>query len=407
MEPATFTNEEIKKFRAETRGTAEKIHFNNAGASLPPDIVVDTVIGYLREEATHGGYETEDKYQDLLQHTYSSIASLINAGTDEVAIVENASMAWGLAFNGITFNEGDEVITSEMEYVTNLLGFLNMRNTHHIQLRVIPNDEDGNFSLAALENAISPRTKLIAITHIPSTAGGMTPIVEIGKIARLHNILYLVDACQTIGQVPVDVKAIGCDMLAVTGRKFLRAPRGTGFLYVRKEIQDSLRLTFLDGFTAQLNSTDEFIIRSDARRFELYEKNRALTLGLGKAVEYALNIGVDRIWLRIQQLAGLMRRQLSSIEGITVHDKGDQQCGIVTFSVEGTDSHAVKAMLAEKQINVSVGKAKSTLIYMNKNHLSSIVRASVHYYNTEEEIGLLCDALALKLTAVNLQRDTA
>jgi cysteine desulfurase/selenocysteine lyase len=394
MEIIPFTEREIQQLRAETKGTDERIHFNNAGASLPPDVVVETVINYLNEEAVYGGYETEYKYREELDNTYALIARLISAKKDEIAIVENASTAWILAFNGIDFKNGDEVIISEMEYVTNLIGFLNAKKTHGIEIKVIPNDESGNFSLAAFEKAISPKTKLIAVTHIPSTAGGMIPIIEIGKIARNHNILYLLDACQSAGQVPLDVKEIGCDMLAVTGRKYLRAPRGTGFLYVRKEVQNKLKPIFIDGFTAQWVSEDDFKIRDDARRFELYEKNRALTLGLGKAVEYALNIGIDRIWQRVQHLAALMRRQLAESNEVAIHDIGDQKCGIVTFSVTDIDSTVIKNKLAEKQINVSVGKAISTLIYMNKNHLSSVVRASVHYYNTEEEIIVMCSALA-------------
>ena len=393
MERNVLSKQEIQQLRAETRGTAERIHFNNAGASLPPDVVVDTMINYLQEEAIYGGYETEYKYKEQLENTYALIARLINADKEEVAIVENASTAWGLAFYGIDFKKGDEVITSEMEYVTNLISFLNAQKTQGITITVIPNNAQGNFSLPALEAAISPQTKLIAMTHIPSTAGGMIPIVEIGKIARRHHILYLVDACQTVGQAPIDVKEIDCDMLAVNGRKFLRAPRGTGFLYVRKAIQDRLKLIFMDGFSAPGVSRDDFNVRNDARRFELYEKNRALNLGLGKAIEYALAVGIDRIWLRIQELSGLMRRQLERMDGITVHDIGDQQSGIVTFSLRGTDSPTVKSRLAEKGINVSVGKAVSTLIYMNKNNLVSIVRASVHYYNTEEEINRMCDVL--------------
>jgi cysteine desulfurase/selenocysteine lyase len=393
MEIIPLSAQEVQQLRAETKGTAQKIHFNNAGASLPPDVVVETVVNYLNEEAICGGYETEYKYKDQLENTYAQIARLINADKDEIAIAENASMAWHLAFNGIDFKKGDVVITSEMEYVTNLIGFLNAQKTHGIEFKVIPNDEQGNFSLPALENAISPQTKLIAITQIPSTAGAMIPVVEIGKIARRHNILYLVDACQSAGQVPVDVKEIDCDMLSVTGRKYLRAPRGTGFLYVRKEVQDKLKLIFMDGFSAPSVSKTDYKVRDNARRFELYEKNRALTLGLGKAVEYALNIGVERIWQRIQYLADLMRRQLEDIDGITVHDSGDQKCGIVTFSVNGMDSVLVKNEFAANQINVSVGKAISTLIYMNKNQLSSIVRASIHYYNTEEEIKEMCNVL--------------
>jgi len=394
MKTIPLSNDEIRQLRAETKGTAAKVHFNNAGASLPPDVVVDTVVNYLYEEALLGGYEAEFKYKEQLEYTYALIARLINAEIDEIALVENASIAWDMAFNGIGFKKGDVVITSEMEYVTNLIGFLNARKVHGIEIKVIPNDALGNFSLQALEAAITPQTKLIAVTHIPSTAGGMMPIVEIGKIARKHGVLYLVDACQSAGQTPLDVNEIGCDMLAVTGRKYLRAPRGTGFLFVRKAVQDKLKPVFMDGHTAQWVTEHDFKLRDDARRFEVYERNRALTLGLGKAVEYALNIGVDRIWQRIKHLADLMRQSISRINGITVHDMGDQQCGIVTFSVAGIDSTLVKTKLAEKQINVSVGQAKSTLFYMNKNHLSSIVRASVHYYNTEGEIGLLCRELA-------------
>jgi selenocysteine lyase/cysteine desulfurase len=393
MDIKTFSGREIQKFRSDTRGTSEWAHFNNAGASLPPDEVVETVIQYLREEALLGGYETEHLHRDQLENVYALIARLIHADKDEVAIVENASMAWGLAFNGIEFNSGDEIITSEMEYVTNLLGFLNAEQSQGVQIKVVPNDEQGNFSLRALEECITEQTKLIAITHIASTAGAVLPIVEIGKIARRNQILYLVDACQTVGQIPIHVGEIGCDILSATGRKYLRAPRGTGFLYVRKEIQDKLKIFLMDGYTAQLNSENSFEIRKDARRFELYEKNRALTLGLGKAIEYALNIDLGRIWQQIQFLAGLMRRQLTNIEGITVHDQGDQQCGIVTFSVSGIGSSHVKSGLAEKKIHVSVGLAKSTLIYMNRNSLSTVVRASVHYYNTQEEINEMCRAL--------------
>ncbi len=388
-----FSEQEIQQFRAETKGTAERLHFNNAGSSLPPDVVLGTVVNYLTEEATYGGYETEYKYNAELNNTYALIARLINADTNEIAIVENASTAWWLAFNGIEFKAGDEIVTSEMEYVTNLISFIHAQKTYGIEIKVIPNDEQGNFSIVALEEAISRQTKLIAITHIASSTGGMMPIIEIGKIARKHGILYLVDACQSAGQVPVDVREIDCDMLSVTGRKYLRAPRGTGFLYVRKAVQDKLKLQFMDGFTTQWVSETDYKIRDDARRFELYEKNRALTLGLGKAVEYALNIGIDRIWQRVQHLANILRGQLRSIEGITVHDFGDEQCGIVTFTVNGMDGAEVKAKLAEKQINVSVGLAKSTLFFMNKNQLSSVVRASVHYYNTEGEIGAMCDAL--------------
>jgi cysteine desulfurase/selenocysteine lyase len=398
MNTAAFSEEEIQRLRAETRGTSERIHFNNAGASLPPDVVVETMVKYLNEEALYGGYEVEASYSASLEKVYDLIARLINAGSDEVAITENASVAWGLAFYGVDLHPGDVVLTSELEYVTNVIGLLNARQQYGIEVRVIPNDENGNFSLTALEEAISPRVKLIAVTHIASTTGGMLPIVDIGRIARRQGVLYLLDACQTAGQAPIDVKEIGCDMLSVNGRKFLRGPRGTGFLYVRKDVQDRLRLLLMDGHSIASIDEKGFRARDDARRFELYEKNRAVVLGLGAAIDYALNIGVDRIWQRVQDLAGSMRRQLRAIDGVVVHDRGEQQCGIVTFSVRGLEAVAVKSELAARRINVSVGKASSTLYFMNRHHLMSVVRASVHYYNTEEEIGEMCEAIfALKM----------
>jgi selenocysteine lyase/cysteine desulfurase len=389
--------QEIQQIRAGTKGAAQSVHFNNAGSSLPPDVVVETVMAYLREEAVYGGYETEAKYAGQLENVYKQIAKLINAHQDEIAIVENASIAWHLAFGGVDLKPGDEVITSEMEYVTNHIGFLNAEKNYGIKVMVVANDAWGNFDPGMLEKVISGRTRLIAITHVPSAAGNILPVEEIGRIARRHGVLYLVDACQSAGQVPLDVEAIGCDMLSVTGRKYLRAPRGTGFLYVRKTVQDQLRTWLLDGHSVASVDEHGYRLLDNARRFELYEKSRALMLGLGAAVSYALDLGLERIRERVIYLAGVLRSRLSEVEGVTVHDRGERLSGIVTFSVSGMDAAAVKAALAEKRINVSIGRAQSTLIYMNKHQLSTILRASVHYYNTEEEIEVLRQELCRML----------
>jgi cysteine desulfurase/selenocysteine lyase len=389
--------QEIQQLRAGTKGAAQSVHFNNAGSSLPPDVVVETVMAYLREEAVYGGYETEAKYAGQLENVYKQIAKLINAHQDEIAIVENASIAWHLAFGGVDLKPGDEVITSEMEYVTNHIGFLNAEKNYGIKVMVVSNDAWGNFDPGMLEKVICGRTRLIAITHVPSAAGNILPVEEIGRIARRHGILYLVDACQSAGQLPLDVEAIGCDMLSVTGRKYLRAPRGTGFLYVRKTVQDQLRTWLLDGHSVASVDEHGYRLLDNARRFELYEKSRALMFGLGAAVSYALDLGLERIRDRIIYLAGVLRSRVSEVEGITVHDRGERLSGIVTFSVSGMDAAAVKAALAEKRINVSVGRAQSTLIYMNKHRLSTILRASVHYYNTEEEIEVLRQELCRML----------
>jgi cysteine desulfurase/selenocysteine lyase len=351
------------------------------------------MVNYLHEEATYGGYETSAKYQSEVDNTYTLIAKLINAEREEIAILENASTAWSIAFNGIDFKNGDEIITSEMEYITNVLGYLNAKQNYGVVIHVIKNDELGNFPIAALEAQISAKTKLIAITHIASTSGSVLPVEEIGRIAKKYEVLYLLDACQSVGHMPVNVERIQCDMLSVTGRKYLRAPRGTGFLYVRMSAQDKLKVLFMDSFSTEWVTENGFRLRAGAKRFELFEKNRALVLGLGKAVEYALNIGIDRIWLRIQLLANFLRQELQGIDGVIIHDLGDHLSGIVTFSVRGVSNQLVMDKLSEEQINVTVGVASSTLFYMNNNKLPTVVRASIHYYNTIDEIEILCAEL--------------
>ncbi|WP_407429817.1 aminotransferase class V-fold PLP-dependent enzyme [Arcticibacter sp.] len=385
---------EIVILRSQTKGCAERIHFNNAGAALPPDVVVDTVVSYLREEALLGGYEAEVMYAKQIGDVYTSIAKLINAEDDEIALFENASSAWLTAFRGVSFQRGDEIITSEMEYVTNLIGLVDAHKANGVMLKVISNDERGNFPLDELEKAVSPKTKLIAITHISSSGGGVLPVEKIGEIAERHNILYLVDACQSAGQLPLDVRKIKCDMLSVTGRKYLRAPRGTGFLFVKRAIQDELKPLFLDSFAAANVSLSGYNLRQDARRFELYEKNRGLVLGLGKAVDYALHVGIDRIWNRIEFLSSVMRKKLADIPGVIMRDSGEKLSGLITFSVKGMDSSAVKLKLGALGINVSIGASQATPLYMEKSGLDTVVRASVHYYNTEGEIVMFCRELS-------------
>ncbi len=248
-------------------------------------------------------------------------------------------------------------------------------------------------SLSALRNAIDDRVKLIAITHVPTSGGLVNPIAEVGKIAREHGILYLVDACQSVGQMPIDVQHIGCDMLSATGRKYLRGPRGTGFLYVRQEVIDQLEPPFLDLYAAQWVSADSYEICSTARRFETFETNVAGKIGLGVAVDYALQWDINTLWRRIKTLSYALRTQLSLLPGVIVRDRGVTQCGIVTFTVEDKAPDEIEHALRSMHINVSVSERNSTLLDMDARGLTSMVRASVHYFNTEEEVARFCRAV--------------
>jgi selenocysteine lyase/cysteine desulfurase len=210
-------------------------------------------------------------------------------------------------------------------------------------------------------------------------------VAAIGKIARAAGILYLVDACQSVGQMPIDVQEIGCDMLSATGRKYLRGPRGTGFLYVRREVLEHLEPPFLDLHAATWTARDHYEIRPDARRFENWETNYAGKIGLATAIDYAMQWGLDNIWRCTKNLAYQLRTQLTILPGVIIRDRGITQCGIVTFTVEGLDPEEIQRQLANQHTNVSVSIRSSTHLDMEARGLTSMVRASIHYYNTEEE----------------------
>lgn len=383
----------IKKLRGETRGCRNVIHFNNAGASLMADPVINSVIEYLQEEAEYGGYETANRRKKELEKTYQLIAELIHARPEEIALLENATAAWNMAFYAIDFSPGDRILTSVSEYASNFINYLKLKKEMDVEIEVIPNDEHGQTSVEQLSEMMDRRVKLISITHIPTNNGLVNPAEKIGEVAQKYDCLYLLDACQSVGQYPVDVKKIGCDLLSATGRKYMRAPRGTGFLYVNSERLPDLTPPFLDLHSAEWTGKEEFNIRDDAGRFENWESNYAGIIGLHTAVKYILNLGIENIWERVTWLAELLRTKLEDMPAVTLHDIGETKCGIVTFSVKDHHAEEVKDYLFKHNINVSVSIRNSTLIDMDKRNLDDLVRASVHYYNTEEEIGEFIDTL--------------
>lgn len=383
---------DVELVRKETKATRNLIHFNNAGASLPPDCVLASVIEYLNAEASIGGYEAEAKYNPQFQKIYSSIAQLINADEDEIALVESATRAWDRALSSISFKAGDIILTSYNEYISNYIALIQVQKHYGVKIEFISDDPASEFKLEDLKRKMSHQVKLIALTHVPSTNGLVNSLKGVSDIAQSYGAYFLLDACQSIGQIDVDVKNIGCDFLAATGRKFLRAPRGTGFLYVSKKALASLEPQYLDFSSAQLVDNQNYQMRADARRFENYETNYAARLGLGKAVDYALSQDMKLIEKRVRSLAKALRHQLTTVIGVTVWDVGTHQSGIVTFSVKDQDSRAVSQKLREKGINTSVSYP-SFAIDLKERGISSIVRASLHYYNTEEEIIVFMQAL--------------
>ncbi|NNC75901.1 MAG: aminotransferase class V-fold PLP-dependent enzyme [Acidimicrobiia bacterium] len=385
---------DVGAVRRDTPGCGEVNHLNNAGSSLPPQVVVDTVVSYLEEEATVGGYELADRRAEDLAAVYRSVAGVIGANEDEIALLDSATSAWDMAFYSMRFTEGDRILTTTTEYAANFIAYLQVARRTGARIEVVPDSPSGEMDVDALEAMVDERVKLISINHVPTNGGVVNPAAAVGDVAKRAGVPFLLDACQSVGQMPIDVDEIGCDMLSATSRKFLRGPRGVGFLYVRDTMIESLDPISLDLHAATWVAPDRYDIRRDAKRFERWESSPALRLGLAAACDYAADLGLQSAWERLSALAAELRAGLTAVPGVTVHDKGRIRGGIVTFSVAGLTAPQVKAALAERRINVSTSTVASTRIDMEQRGLEEIVRASAHYFNTHDEIDAAVETVA-------------
>lgn len=384
---------DISAVRADTPACEQVIHFNNAGASLMPDPVFNAISSHLELEREKGGYEAATLAADQLQSFYSEFAALLACDAQEIAFIENATRAWDMAFYGLRLEQGDRILTHDSEYVSNFLALLQRAERRGFEIDLVPSDESGQIDVEAMEAMIGPRTRLIALTHVPTQGGLVNPAEAVGQVARKHDLIYMLDACQSVGQIDLDVNKIGCDVLSGTGRKFLRGPRGTGFLYVSAGIIDQIEPPFIDLHSASWSGNDTYEFAAGAKRYENWESYVAGKIGLARAVKYTRDLGLLSIEKRVTQLAATLRDALSQVPGVTVQDLGRKKCGIVTFEKQGESASKLAARLLEKGINVSVTDLFSARLDFGERGLDELLRASVHYFNTENEIDRFVEAV--------------
>lgn len=384
---------DVGAVRADTPSCIATVHLNNAGASPTPDPVHRAMVAHLDLERRIGGYAAAERAAEDIASFNGELAALLGASPGEIAFAESATRAWTLAFHALDLKEGDRILTHDSEYASNWMEMLHQSRRRGIGIDLVPSDDAGQIDPDALQDLIGPRTRVVALTHAPTGDGLLNPAEEVGRICREAGLIFLLDACQSAGQVTLDVDRIGCDMLTGTGRKFLRGPRGTGFLYVRQGLLDGIDPPVVDLHAARWIAPHDFELVPGATRFETFEQPVAARIGLARAVRYARDIGISRIEKRISRLSALLRGALTDLAGVTVHDRGVRQSGIVTFSRAGEAPVAVRDRLRRRGIEVSVTPLAHGQLDLPARAPDGLVRASVHYFNTEAELMRLVDAL--------------
>ena len=394
-DPSGLTADDVVRLRSDTPGSARVRHFNNAGSALPPQVVVDTMVDHLRREAEIGGYEAHAEAQDRLDATYASLGRLVGSGPDAISLTTSATDSWLRGFLSVPLERGDRILVSQAEYASNVLAVMAAAQRAGATVEAVPDDADGVLDVEALRSMLDERVRVVAVTHAPSQNGLLNPAEAIGAAVREHapDAWYVLDACQSVGQVALDVAEIGADFLSATGRKFLRGPRGTGFLWSSPRAQ-TLEPALVDLESAVWTSVDTYAVAPGATRFESWEKSYAGMLGMGAAADYALALGLEVTERRISWLADRIRVQLGELPGVAVRDRGTRRTGIVTFSVEGKDATDVVRRIKERGVNVSHSPREYALRDFDAHGVAGLVRVSPHVYTDDTDIDALLDAVS-------------
>jgi selenocysteine lyase/cysteine desulfurase len=386
---------DLTRWRSDTPACTSLVHLNNAGAALVPRPVRDAILRHLALEEELGGYEAADAQLEAVQQVYADVGRLLGAGSRNIALVQNSTVAFSQAISAFDLSPGDVIITSRSDYASNQIMYLSLARRRGVEvIRAADAPEGGVDPEAVRELVARRRPALVSLTWIPTNSGLVQPVEAVGRICREADVPYLIDACQAVGQMPVDVGRLHCDYLTAATRKFLRGPRGLGFLYVSdRMLQAGAHPLLVDMHGASWTDTDAFELTPDGRRFETWEFAYDLVLGLGAAARYALDVGLDTARDRARKLADYARRRLAEVPGVRVLDRGPELCAIVTVAVAGRDTKEIKLELRRRGINTSSPQREDAVIDMDEKKTESALRISPHYYNTKEEIDTAVEAL--------------
>ncbi len=394
---------DLTHWRADTPGTAHRNHLNNAGAALMPRPVIDAITEHIALEASIGGYEAADARAAATAAGYDMLGQLVGAGARNIAVVANATAGFVQALSSFDFAPGDVIITSRCDYTSNQIQYLSLQARLGIEVVHAADLPEGGVDPDAVRRAFQQigahKCRLVAISWIPTNSGLVQDVEGVGRVCEDAGVPYLVDACQAVGQIPIDVERLRCDYLSATARKFLRGPRGIGFMFASdRALARGDHPLFVDMRGARWVAADKYELDPTARRYEDWEFPYALVLGQAAAARYALDVGIDVASARAWSLADRLRAGLAAIPRMRVLDRGAVRCAIVTASIDGGDARPLVRHLSAHQINTVSSLREFGQLDFAEKGVESAIRYSPHYYNTEAEIDAAIDATAYFLS---------
>lgn len=385
---------DLDQVRVDTPGCQDQVFLDSAGSSLPPRRVVSAMVDHVRREAEVGGYRAAGERAEELRQLPRALGQLLSCDEAAIALSDSGSRAWSQFLTALPLRAGDRVLVTGTEYASNAIALLQRARADGVVVEVVPSTPTGEVDVAELAAMLDERVRLVSLVHVPTNGGLINPVREVVELAHGVGAWVLLDACQSVGQMRVDVQDLQVDALTASGRKWLRGPRGTGFLYVRPELAEELEPAVADMRGAEWTSPSSYRLLPGAARFEFWEADIAARLGLNAAVELLLELGPADVETAVKARASQLRAALSSLPNVRVRDVGDELCGIVSFTVEGTEPEAAREALGECGLTLSVSRASSTRIDMAARGLESVLRASPHYFVTEGEIDRAAEAVA-------------